>query len=119
VRHELDRDVITIFPRCSRPLAHSLAGRALGEGRWALDVVDLRDYATDKHRSVDDVPFGGGPGMVMRADVIDAALAAKRGPPRDLPLRARPAADAGRVQALAPARASRCYAAASKASTSA
>ena len=72
--------VITIFPAMfPGPLAHSLAGRALGEGRWALDVVDLRDYATDKHRSVDDIPFGGGPGMVMRAVVIDAALAARRG----------------------------------------
>ncbi len=72
--------VITIFPAMfPGPLAHSLAGRALNEGRWALDIVDLRDYATDKHRSVDDIPFGGGPGMVMRADVIDAALTAKRG----------------------------------------
>ncbi len=68
--------VLTIFPAMfPGPLGHSLAGRALGDGRWTLDVVDIRDYATDKHRSVDDIPFGGGPGMVMRADVIDAAFA--------------------------------------------
>jgi tRNA (guanine37-N1)-methyltransferase len=72
--------VITIFPAMfPGPLAQSLAGRALEARRWALEVVDLRDYASDKHRSVDDVPFGGGPGMVMRADVIDAALSARRG----------------------------------------
>jgi tRNA (guanine37-N1)-methyltransferase len=71
--------VFTIFPAMfPGPLAHSLAGRARDEGRWARDVVDLRDYASDKHRSVDDLPFGGGPGMVMRADVIDAALGARR-----------------------------------------
>jgi tRNA (guanine37-N1)-methyltransferase len=73
--------VLTIFPAMfPGPLGHSLAGRALKDGRWALAVVDLRDHATDRHRSVDDIPFGGGPGMVMRADVIDAALAARRGP---------------------------------------
>jgi tRNA (guanine37-N1)-methyltransferase len=84
------------------PLAHSLAGRALGEGRWALEVADLRDYATDKHRSVDDIPFGGGPGMVMRADVIDAALAARRGAGPAIYLSARgQRLTQARVQALA------------------
>lgn len=68
--------VLTIFPEMfPGPLAHSLCGRALEDGLWALETVDIRDFASDKHRSVDDTPFGGGPGMVMRADVIDAALA--------------------------------------------
>ena len=68
--------VLTLFPGMfPGPLGASLAGRALTEGRWRLDAVDLRDFATDRHRSVDDTPFGGGPGMVLRADVADAALA--------------------------------------------
>jgi len=56
------------------PLGQSLAGRALAEGVWALGVVDIRDFARDKHRTVDDTPFGGGPGMVMRPDVLAAAI---------------------------------------------
>src|SRR6195256_460779 len=69
--------VLTIFPEMlPGPLAHSLAGKALEAGLWALETVDIRDFARDKHRSVDDTPFGGGPGMVMRAEVIDAAIAA-------------------------------------------
>jgi tRNA (guanine37-N1)-methyltransferase len=56
------------------PLGLSLAGKALAEGRWALNIVDIRDSATDKHRSVDDTPAGGGAGMVMRADIAAAAL---------------------------------------------
>jgi len=69
--------VLTLFPEMfPGPLAASLAGRALDKGLWALDVLDIRDFARDKHRSVDDQPFGGGPGMVMRAEVVDAALAA-------------------------------------------
>ena len=68
--------VLTIFPEMfPGPLSASLAGRALSDGIWALESVDIRAFASDKHRSVDDVPFGGGPGMVMRADVVDAALA--------------------------------------------
>lgn len=67
--------VLTIFPEMfPGPLGLSLAGRGLSEGIWALDAVDIRGYATDRHRSVDDSPFGGGAGMVMRPDVIDAAL---------------------------------------------
>src|SRR3546814_16922150 len=58
------------------PLGLSLAGKALERGLWAFDVLDIRDFARDKHRSVDDAPFGGGGGMVMRPDVVDAALAA-------------------------------------------
>jgi tRNA (guanine37-N1)-methyltransferase len=67
--------VLTIFPDMfPGPLALSLAGRALSTGVWALDAVDIRAYATDKHRSVDDTPAGGGPGMVMRADVLARAV---------------------------------------------
>lgn len=69
--------VLTIFPEMfPGPLGLSLAGKALEAERWALDVLDIRDFARDKHRSVDDAPFGGGAGMVMRPDVVDAALAA-------------------------------------------
>ena len=72
--------VLTIFPEMlPGPLAHSLAGRALGAGIWRLETVDIRDFARDKHRSVDDAPFGGGPGMVMRPDVLDAAIAGAGG----------------------------------------
>jgi tRNA (guanine37-N1)-methyltransferase len=69
--------VLTIFPEMfPGPLGASLAGKALAAGAWALDTMDIRDFATDRHRSVDDEPFGGGAGMVMRADVVDRALAA-------------------------------------------
>jgi tRNA (guanine37-N1)-methyltransferase len=68
--------VLTLFPEMfPGPLGHSLAGRALETGIWALETMDIRGFARDKHRSVDDTPFGGGPGMVMRPDVIDAAIA--------------------------------------------
>ena len=60
-----------MFPGC---LGHSLAGKALAEGIWSLETVDIRDFARDRHATVDDTPFGGGPGMVMRADIVDAAL---------------------------------------------
>src|SRR5260221_12947804 len=71
--------VVTLFPEMfPGPLGHSLAGRALADGNWRLETVDIRAHATDRHRTVDDTPFGGGPGMVMRPDVIDAALAAAR-----------------------------------------
>jgi tRNA (guanine37-N1)-methyltransferase len=56
------------------PLGVSLAGRGLAEGRWSLDTHNIRDFAIDKHRSVDDTPAGGGAGMVLRADVLAAAL---------------------------------------------
>lgn len=69
--------VLTLFPEMfPGPLGHSLAGRALEHGTWALETLDIRSFARDKHRSVDDTPFGGGPGMVMRPDVLDAALGA-------------------------------------------
>ena len=67
--------ILTLFPEMfPGPLGISLAGRALAGGRWALEARDIRASATDKHRSVDDTPAGGGPGMVLRADVLAAAI---------------------------------------------
>jgi tRNA (guanine37-N1)-methyltransferase len=67
--------ILTLYPEMfPGPLGLSLAGRALAEGLWSLDTVQIRDFASDKHRSVDDTPAGGGAGMVMRADVLAAAL---------------------------------------------
>ena len=67
--------VLTIFPEMfPGPLGLSLAGKALAAGLWSLDVVDIRDHSTDKHRSVDDTPAGGGPGMVMKPDVLARAI---------------------------------------------
>jgi tRNA (guanine37-N1)-methyltransferase len=71
--------VLTIFPEMfPGPLGSSLAGKALTEGKWALEAIDIRGFATDKHRSVDDAPSGGGAGMVMRADIAAAAIDAAR-----------------------------------------
>ncbi len=70
--------ILTLYPEMfPGPLGTSLAGRALGEGRWSCEPVQIRDFATDKHRSVDDTPAGGGAGMVLRADVLAAALDAQ------------------------------------------
>jgi tRNA (guanine37-N1)-methyltransferase len=67
--------VLTLFPEMfPGPLGISLAGRALASGLWALEARDIRASATDKHRSVDDTPAGGGPGMVLRADVMATAI---------------------------------------------
>jgi len=67
--------VLTLFPEMfPGPLGHSLMGKALNEGLWALEALDIRAFARDKHRTVDDTPAGGGPGMVMRADVVAAAI---------------------------------------------
>jgi tRNA (guanine37-N1)-methyltransferase len=67
--------VLTIFPDMfPGPLGTSLAGKALAAGAWSLDVVDIRTFASDKHRTVDDTPAGGGPGMVMKADVLGRAI---------------------------------------------
>lgn len=69
--------VLTLFPAMfPGPLGASLAGRALEQGLWQLAVRDIRDFAEGKHRQVDDTPFGGGAGMVMRPDVVDRALGA-------------------------------------------
>ena len=67
--------VLSIFPEMfPGPLGLSLAGKALTAGTWSLDVIDIRAFATDKHRTVDDTPAGGGPGMVMKADVLARAI---------------------------------------------
>jgi tRNA (guanine37-N1)-methyltransferase len=96
--------VLTLYPEMfPGPLGASLAGRALGNGLWQLDAIQIRDFATDKHRSVDDTPAGGGAGMVMRADVLAAAIDASADPalplialtPRGVPL------TQARVRALA------------------
>ena len=67
--------VLTLFPEMfPGPLGVSLAGKALASGLWSLEARDIRDSATDRHRSVDDTPAGGGPGMVLRADVLAKAI---------------------------------------------
>ncbi|MEO1198530.1 MAG: tRNA (guanosine(37)-N1)-methyltransferase TrmD [Pseudomonadota bacterium] len=77
--------VLTLYPEMfPGPLGYALAGRALNDGLWSLEALQIRDFATDKHRSVDDTPAGGGPGMVMRPDVLARAIdsAAPDGDPR-------------------------------------
>ncbi|MEQ8601773.1 MAG: tRNA (guanosine(37)-N1)-methyltransferase TrmD [Marivibrio sp.] len=77
--------VLTLFPDMfPGPLAHSIAGKALERGLWAVEARDIRAHATDRHQSVDDTPFGGGAGMVMRPDVVDAAVAASADAPGPL-----------------------------------
>lgn len=72
--------VLTLFPEMfPGPLGLSLAGKALESGAWMLEALDIRGFARDKHQTVDDAPFGGGAGMVMRADVVDAAIEAAAG----------------------------------------
>ncbi len=67
--------VLTIFPDMfPGPLGMSLAGKALGAGIWSLDAIDIRDFGIGAHRTVDDTPAGGGPGMVMKADVLARAI---------------------------------------------
>src|SRR4051794_24668221 len=67
--------VLTLYPDMfPGPLGTSLAGRALEQGTWSLEAKNIRDFATDKHRSVDDTPAGGGAGMVLRPDVLAAAI---------------------------------------------
>lgn len=77
--------VLTLFPEMfPGPLGLSLAGRALAEGKWSLDAVNIRDHGLGRHRQVDDTPFGGGAGMVMRPDVLDAAIEAAQPAARPL-----------------------------------
>lgn len=72
---------LSLFPEMfPGPLGVSLAGKALQEGIWTLETVDIRGFASDKHRTVDDSPFGGGAGMVMRPDVLEAAVASSHIP---------------------------------------
>ena len=67
--------ILTLYPEMfPGPLGVSLAGRALTEGKWACDPIQIRDFAADKHRTVDDTPAGGGAGMVLRADVLGKAV---------------------------------------------
>lgn len=75
--------ILTLYPEMfPGPLGVSLAGRALADGIWSCDPIHIRDFATDRHRTVDDTPAGGGAGMVLRADILAAAVdeAARRGP---------------------------------------
>lgn len=79
--------ILTIFPDMfPGPLAVSLGGKALQQGCWGLRTIDIRDFATDRHRSVDDTPAGGGPGMVMRADIVAAAVDSARRQAPDAPV---------------------------------
>ena len=76
-----DVTVLTLFPAMfPGPVGQSLAGKALETGTWRLRALDIREFARDKHRSVDDTPFGGGAGMVMRPDVLDRAIRAAHRP---------------------------------------
>lgn len=75
VARMFDVSVLTLFPEMfPGPLGGSLPGTGLEKGIWSLETVDIRDFASDKHRSVDDTPSGGGPGMVMRADIVAGAI---------------------------------------------
>ena len=94
--------VFTLFPAMfPGPLGLSLAGRALEAGRWHLDLRDIRAAAEDKHRTVDDTPFGGGAGMVMRPDILDAAIGPDDDRPLLYPSPRGPALTQDRVRALA------------------
>jgi tRNA (guanine37-N1)-methyltransferase len=79
--------IITLFPEMfPGPLGVSLVGQALRDGLWSLDMVNIRDHGTGRHHTVDDAPFGGGPGMVMRADVLDAAITQAKANADGMPL---------------------------------
>lgn len=79
--------VLTLFPEMfPGPLGHSLSGQALSSGIWSLDTRDIRDFGIGRHRTVDDNPAGGGPGMVMRCDVAAAAIDAARAAEPNAPL---------------------------------
>ncbi len=74
---QLHFNLLTLFPEMfPGSLGYSLSGRALEDGIWSYDAVNIRNFATDRHKTVDDTPFGGGAGMVMRADVLEKALLA-------------------------------------------
>jgi tRNA (guanine37-N1)-methyltransferase len=79
--------VMTLFEEMfPGSLGLSLAGQGLKDGIWTLETLDIRSFASDKHRSVDDAPFGGGPGMVIRADIVDVAIEKIKGQSPDRPL---------------------------------
>jgi tRNA (guanine37-N1)-methyltransferase len=95
--------ILTLYPEMfPGPLGHSLAGRALADATWACEAVNIRDFATDKHRSVDDTPAGGGPGMVLKPDILAASIdaVADGRPVMAMTPRGRPLTQ-GRVRALA------------------
>lgn len=78
-------NLLTLFPEMfPGPLGQSLSGRALEDGKWTYTTVNIRDFAADRHKTVDDTPFGGGAGMVMRPDVIEAALLSLPAPGRKI-----------------------------------
>src|SRR6185436_13899047 len=80
-RMSLEVDVLTIFPHMfPGPLGDSITGRALAEGLARVNAVDIRHFATDRHRTVDDYPYGGGPGMVMRPGPVISAIESVRRP---------------------------------------
>lgn len=79
--------VLTLYPDMfPGPLGVSLAGRAMAEGKWSMNSVQIRDFATDKHRTVDDTPAGGGAGMVLKADILAAAIDHARTSAPDAPV---------------------------------
>jgi tRNA (guanine37-N1)-methyltransferase len=79
--------ILTLYPDMfPGPLGFSLAGQARDEGKWTLDRIQIRDFAIDRHRTVDDTPAGGGAGMVLRADVLAAAIDQARGLHPDCPV---------------------------------
>lgn len=78
-------NILTLFPDMfPGPVGQSILGDALDKGLWRLNTVNIRDYATDKHKTVDDTPFGGGAGMVMKPDVLEAAITALPNPGRKI-----------------------------------
>jgi len=80
-------DILTLFPEMfAGPLGHSIIGRALEQGRVQVHYHNIRDYARDRHRTVDDTPYGGGAGMVMKADVLGAAIEAVKALDRPAPV---------------------------------
>lgn len=75
-------NILTLFPEMfPGMLGHSLAGKALERGDWSFNTINIRDFSKNNHKSVDDTPYGGGAGMVMRADIIEAALLSIHSPP--------------------------------------
>ena len=78
-------NILTLFPEMfPSMLGQSLAGKALERGDWSFDTINIRDFATNNHKTVDDTPYGGGAGMVMRADVIESALLSIKKPSRKI-----------------------------------
>lgn len=71
--------ILSLFPEMfPGPLGHSIAGKALENGLWSLEAINIRDFATDKHKTVDEPPYGGGVGMVMRPDIVHTAIEAAK-----------------------------------------